>query len=188
MTKQEWLKKNGYADNGDIYLILGNTYFIKDELSKSNFKYSSLLKWYGANGEYELPEGYSYKIINFNDVFLWDEVAETPYLKPNAKEYINNIYNSKPILESQYVGQIGDRLHALKLQIYDAFGSSSPFGYKWTYIFKDESGNFYLWVTTTQQTVSNGMLVTLDGTVKNHIEYKTLKTTILTHCRMEIDS
>ena len=46
MTKEEWLKKNGFSEDGVTYVITGgNTYEVKDILKQNNCVFNKLLGW-----------------------------------------------------------------------------------------------------------------------------------------------
>ena len=49
-------------------------------------------------------------------------------------------------------------------------------------IFEDNDGNVYSWFTTSQQAISVGMKCTVTGTIKAHVEYKSIFTTQLNRC------
>lgn len=187
MTKIEWLEANGFSQDGVTYLVLGNSYPIKNALKDEGFKFSPLLRWHCGDRAFELPETCYYKQLHYDEVFIWNEEEGTTYLQDGAREKIELIFN--PIVESNsdYVGEVGDRLRNLSVVVRNIAGFDSPFGYKWIYTFEDEEGNRYSWFTTTQKGVSINMTVSLSGTIKAHSEYKGVKTTQLTRCRLVED-
>ena len=83
------------------------------------------------------------------------------------------------------MGEIGERIRNVKATVRSIGGFDSAYGYKWVYTLEDEKGNLYTWFTTSQQSVSNGYVVSLTGTIKAHVEYKGARTTQLTRCRFE---
>ena len=185
ITKEEWLEANGFSEDGVTYLVLGNSYPIKDELKDSGFKFSPLLRWHCGKCEYELPQGCFYKMLNFYDLFVWDVETSAPFLKEGAREAIEQIFNPKEESNSSYVGEIGERLRDVQVVVKNIGGFDSAYGYKWVYTFEDESGNRYTWFTTSQQGVSIGTALTLTGTIKAHVEYKGAETTQLTRCTLK---
>jgi hypothetical protein len=86
ITKTEWLEANGFSEYGVTYLVLGNSYPIKDSLKDAGFKFSPLLRWHGGNCDFELPEGCYYKELQFEDVFVWNEEEKT-YDTEYGEEY-----------------------------------------------------------------------------------------------------
>ena len=73
ITKTEWLEMNGFSEYGVTYLVLGNSYPIKDDLKENGFKFSPLLRWHGDTNDFDLPEGCYYKEFCFDEVFIWNE-------------------------------------------------------------------------------------------------------------------
>ena len=185
ITKTEWLEANGFSEYGVTYLVLGNSYPIKDELKEAGFKFSTLLRWHCGNCDFELPESCHYKELRYEDIFIWSEEDNVTFMKEGAREKIEEIFNPKVEYHSDYVGEIGERLRNVKVSIRTIGGFDSAYGYKWVYTFEDESGNLFTWFTTVQQAVSCDDVVSLTGTIKAHVEYKGARTTQLTRCKLE---
>ena len=185
MTKTEWLAVNGFSEYGVTYLVLGNSYPIKDKLKDAGFKFSPLLRWHSDDRSFELPEGCEYRELHYEEIFIWNEEENITFMKEGAREKIDLIFNPPVESNSVYVGEIGERLRNILVEIRNITGFDSAFGYKWVYTFEDEKGNLYSWFTTSQQSVSIGMKVILTGTVKAHVEYKGAETTQLNRCRIE---
>lgn len=182
LTKTEWLTVNGFSEYGVTYLVLGNSYPIKDELKEAGFKFSPLLRWHAPKTNYILPENCNYYELRYEDLFTWDEDSHTTFMKEGAREKINLIFN--PVVESnsQFVGEIGERLRDIPMRVRNISGFDSVYGYKWAYTFEDNDGNVYSWFTTSQQAVSVGMKCIVTGTIKAHVEYKSVFTTQLNRC------
>ena len=182
ITKTEWLEANGFSEYGVTYLVLGNSYPIKDELKEAGFKFSTLLRWHCGNCDFELPESCHYKELQYEDIFIWSEEDNVTFMKEGAREKIEEIFNPKVEYHSDYVGEIGERLRNVKVSIRTIGGFDSAYGYKWVYTFEDNDGNVYSWFTTSQQAVSVGMKCVVTGTIKAHVEYKSVFTTQLNRC------
>lgn len=187
LTKSEWLEVNGFSGYGVTYLVLGNSYPIKDELKEAGFKFSPLLRWHGVSNDFKLPEDCEYKELRYEDVFTWDEDSHTTFMKEGAREKIDLIFN--PIVESnsQFVGEIGERLRDIPMTVRNIGGFDSAYGYKWVYTFEDKDGNVYSWFTTSQQAIAVGMNCTVTGTIKAHVEYRKVFTTQLNRCKIITD-
>ena len=182
MTKTEWLAVNGFSEYGVTYLILGNSYPIKDNLKEAGFKFSPLLRWHGPEANYVLPENCNYYELRYEDLFTWDEESKVTFMKEGAREKIDLIFNPPVESNSQFVGEIGERLRDIPMRVRNIGGFDSAYGYKWVYTFEDEDENVYSWFTTSQQAISVGMNCIVTGTIKAHVEYKKVFTTQLTRC------
>ena len=182
MTKSEWLEANGFSDFGVTYLVLGNSYPIKEDLKENGFKYSPLLRWHGDNDDLDLPADCSYYELRYEDIFIWDEASQTTFMKEGVRNKLELIFNPPVESNSQFVGEIGDRLRDIPMKVCNIGGFDSAYGYKWVYTFEDIDGNVYSWFTTSQQAISIGMTCIVTGTIKAHVEYKSVFTTQLTRC------
>lgn len=185
LTKSEWLEANGFSDFGVTYLVLGNSYPIKEDLKENGFKYSPLLRWHGDNDDLDLPEDCSYYELHYEDYFTWDEESHISFMKEGTREKIDLIFNPPVESNSQFVGEIGERLREIPMSIRNITGFDSAYGYKWVYTFEDEKGNIYSWFTTSQQPIAAGMNCFVTGTIKAHVEYKKVFTTQLTRCSIK---
>ncbi len=87
---------------------------------------------------------------------------------------------------SQHIGNIKERI-TFRGRIKLVYSSPSAFGLRVMYIFVDESGNELKWSTTSPDHIDyekdSKWVVT--GTVKEHDEYRGVKQTIITRCKME---
>ena len=186
ITKEEWFEANGFSPDGVTYLVLGDSYSIKNELKEKEFKYSPLLRWHGPKNEFELPENCQYFKLEYQDFFYWDEDMHVSFMKQGIREVLDDIFNPVAESTSNFVGEIGERLRNIPVSVRNISGYDSPYGYKFIYTFEDNDGNLYTWSTVTQQTISLGMRVLLDGTIKAHVEYKGAFTTQLSRCKIVI--
>ena len=63
-------------------------------------------------------------------------------------------------------------------------GFDSQWGYITFYKFIDESGNIFSWKTSTYQDLEQGKAYQVAFTVKEHSEFKDVKTTDITRCKL----
>jgi hypothetical protein len=95
---------------------------------------------------------------------------------------------TRPEINSQYVGNIGDRIEADVIVTYVHFIENNYGGYyapQSTAIIKmvDKQGNAYTWFTSTGD-MEQGKEYHVKGTVKCHKEYKGIRETVLTRCKV----
>ena len=186
ITKNEWLESNGFNSNGISYLVLGNSYSIKDTLKEAGFKFSPLLRWHCGDNSFELPETCSYYKLNYEDIFTWDEENGITFMKEGTRDKLEDIFNPINESKSEYVGEVGEKIKDLPVTVRAIGGYDSAYGYKYVYTFEDSQGNVFSWFTTVQQAISLGMGLTLSGTIKSHSEYKQIKTTQMTRCKLGV--
>lgn len=100
----------------------------------------------------------------------------------SQKEKVNKMSN--------YVGNIGERID-IEVYLVRRFAFESFYGVQQLYIFKDEKNNLYKWKTSKYIVDSKGQSIEMNenkifmkGTIKAHEEYKGVKQTELTRCRI----
>lgn len=187
MTKSEWLKINGFSEGGITYVVMGNSYKIKEDLKLSGFKFSPLLRWHGESDEFSLPQNCHYHILSYDEIFIWNEEKGITFMKEGARDYLDNLFNPPRESKSEYQGEIGEYLTRPHCEVSNIGGYSGPYGYTWIYTFRDIKDNEYTWFTTVNKSLAVGMHCCVFGTVKAHNEYKGVKTTVLTRCGITIE-
>ena len=180
------LEKFGFsADDPKVYLVVGeNTYNIKDELKERGGRFCPEFNWYFTK-ETEIPEGYSLAPIDFEEVYDWNPLRKRIELKENAAEIAAAVrmrYASNS--NSDFVGEVKERLRDLKVTLSGARAVSSNWGTSIMFTF-DYEGNTLVWFTSSppdedKAIVGNEYLLT--GTVKDHKLYDGVKQTYLNRC------
>ena len=184
MTQSQWLETNCFSQDKVSYIVMGKSYPIKDNLKQAGFKFSPLLHWHGANSDLPLPNDCWYLEVEFDDFFVWNEEEGIAFLKEGAREALEQIFNPPRESKSEHVGEVGDKVENIHCEVSNIGGFNTPYGYKWVYTFIDDAENEYTWFTTVNKALSTGMFVDISGTVKEHSEYKGVKTTVLTRCKI----
>lgn len=88
-------------------------------------------------------------------------------------------------LNNEYAGSVGDKITTeATLTRYSTF--DGDYGIMYVYNFKDVHGHVLVWFTSKALTaVNEGDTITIKGTVKKLSEYKGIKQTILTRCKVK---
>lgn len=211
--KEEWeqnhlksLKDNGFNPEGQTWVFLGNTYSIKDTLKEMGARFSWELGWHI---DHEV-EGYETMTLNVSEVATADDWGRIHYTITKAEadqkkqEALQKLH---PTEVSEYVGQVKDRL-TMTLTFtgtahWEVDTTKQFWNGRWgreqtrdVYLhkFKDEHGNIFTWKTSDPLGywdehgqwvhIDEGTQVTIKGTVKEHSEYKGIKQTVLTRCKV----
>lgn len=183
MNKQEWLKKNGFDEIGKTYCVFGDSYSIKDYLKENKYIFSPIFKWH-CGIPCDLPNGFRHIIFDFDDIYEWSKEYNMAMLKEGAREkVIEEMTEYEAASNSEYEGKVGERLE-LEVIYYAARGFESDYGYTNVYTFL-HGDNVFTWFTTTNIAAPRGNTIKITGTVKKHEEYKGVKTTVLTRCRVK---
>lgn len=83
---------------------------------------------------------------------------------------------------SNYIGTEGERLKGLVVTVLSLRVTEGFYGTTFIYKMADSQGNKLTWFASSNQNLTDGQEVMMDGTVKKHEEYKGTKGTVLTRC------
>ena len=182
-NQEELLAKWGYdIENPLIWLVGGgSTYEIKDQLKEAGCKFNPAFGWYSPQ-PIDVPEGYGLVNINFYDVYVWYPLSKKFELKDNAKEIADAAKTTlEPESHSEYLGEIKERLHDLKVTLTAIRNFDGYYGTTFIYTFAYNE-DVLVWMTSSCKDIEVGDELLLTGTVKEHSEYKGIKQTKLSRC------
>jgi len=181
--KAKWLSDNGFNAEGNTYLyIKEDSYQIKDELKAAGYKYNPMLKWHGPTaGEFE-DATEAHNVEEFYELTAWGTYV--PYA--DAKSKVESIIRaSRPVSTSEWIGSVGDRLKNIPVTLVGIYPFEGKYGMSQIVKFNDESGNQIIWFTSVDIQVEVGECCFLSGTIKKLSEYKGVKNTIVTRCKVK---
>lgn len=105
------------------------------------------------------------------------------YLRSEEEKEAGEAKASKESTNSEYVGVIGERIEFTPVSAECVYSNETMYGWSWLYKFVDEKGNVYMWWSSSGID-QDKEISTVKGTVKSHEEYKGVKQTFLTRCRV----
>lgn len=184
-ANKKFLEKNGFNAEGETWVVVGNTYAIKDELKEKGAKFSYTLNWHF---DHEVPEYTTIKMTT-------DEVCEKNfvdelYIKEEAHKLLEDKITALKAETStaDYVGNEGDKI-TVNLTFVQYFTYTTCYSYhgelNFIYKFKDENGNIFVWKTGKGIDFEEGKVYTISGTIKAHNEYKGEKQNVLSRCKVK---
>ncbi len=197
IKNEKLFKWNNLGENGDVWIVLGNTYPIKDELKADGARFNQVFGWY-FNKPYD-----KYPVEKINgDIFLNE--LETGELEidwlaaDKVVQKIKNKYNDehRPVSNSEWVGEIGDKIYTSAIvKRVNPFTSSfnHVISFMAWYTFEDTDKNILKWKTKEIEIedengevylLQEGDIIELEGKVKEHTEFRGEKQTVLTRCRI----
>ncbi len=188
-NKKELLDKFGYdIDNPIVYIIGGeNTYAIKDIIKERGGHYNAAFGWFFTK-KTEIPEGYTLLPIGFDEVYNWNPLSKSIDIKEDAKENVDKLKMSiLPPSESEYIGEVKERMRDLRVTLTGARAVSSAYGTSILFTF-EYNKNILVWFTSCppdEEDAVVGKEYLLTGTVKEHKEYKGVKQTYLNRCKLK---
>jgi hypothetical protein len=178
-----WLKANNFSEDGVTYIIVGETYSIKDQLKADGFLYHPILKWHRSNAE-----GYEDKVIELKieEVVKFSPIGSAFFID-NAMDKVNKmIAGTQSNEESNWVGEIRDELPPTEITLIKKTNFSGAYGNTNVFSFKDKEGNIFTWFTTSNALIGKSIDDTfkIKGIIKNHTEYNNVKQTVLTRVKV----
>lgn len=185
-NKAALLKKFGFdVENPTVYLISGNTFEIKDWIKERGGRYNPALNWYFTENSNQLPEGYEYIAVPFDDLYDWYPRVKRIELKNNAKEIAEAArIAAMPESKSEWVGEVKQRMRDLKVVLTGARAVSSAYGESIMFTF-EYGDNLLVWFTSCPPDEDKAIVgheYLLTGTVKKHDAYRGVKQTYLNRC------
>ena len=180
----KFFKREGMNENGEAWVILGNTFEIKDQLKEAGAKWNPIMGWhFDKQPESYLTVKISIEQIGYkNELYVWSygtqdvAIDEVKKLKDAAA----------PKTESRYIAEVGEVVDTeVKLVSEHSFETHFTFYGETKYIYKfaDAEGNTIVWKTGCQD-FEVGKSYKIKGKVKELSEYKGDKQTVLTRCKV----
>ena len=185
--RAKWLEENGFNENLTTFVYFPvDSFEVKDSLKDAGFKFNRSLLWHIAN----IPEGYEDKVVEITldqvaEIGAWGEGC----YRPNARTFVDDMLkNCRPIEEStsEWLFEEKERFYDYAVVLKSVRGMETRFGWTTLIKFEDDHGNILDWWTNTDVKAEVGDRILLTGTVKSHNEYKGIKSTTVTRCRLKI--
>lgn len=176
----KYFKANGFSEDGETWVVMGDTYAIKDQLKAAGCKWNNILGWH-------FDHETEFNTVKVDKSDIMDEAADGTFFLMDSDYLIRFINELKaehaPKTESEYVGNIGDKVE-MALTFKADYSFDTQFGLAIIYKFADQDGNTITWKTSTAMSLKAGNVYTVKGTIKDHTEYKGDKQTVLTRCKV----
>lgn len=193
-----YLKSRGFSVEGFSWIVMGKTYEIKDQLKAAGAKWDNTFGWHFDHEVTEWPtvcisiedhltrlnidaESYDDTIGFYyadGTLSFGDEWPITMYIKELREKWEAN---NAP--KTEWYGSIKDKVD-LKVKLIRRGSYDTKYGTTYVYTFEDAQGHQLIWKTGNWLEQDSGDQVTLKGTIKAHSEYKGIKQTELTRCKV----
>ena len=182
---KKWLEDQGFNANGITFIVLGNTYEMKEQLKANGAKYNELLGWHMPDPKNFDTVEVEFKLVThrqYNGLLSYDSPADVFEVVSIAKEIgERRIKESRHEHISEYIGQIGERRDFV-CKLIGTFTYNSNYGFfsdaNYIYKFKDDNGDIIVWYTTSIIDTDNEEY-RFKATIKEHSEYRGEKQTVV---------
>ena len=171
--------KLGVCPDGSAYVVMGNTYERKNQLKDAGAHYHPAIGWYF---DHQTEEFYV-RHFSAEDFMIKDECGKWNIYneKSNAISKAQMEYEREKF-HSEFVGKIGDKV-SIEVDVERVAGYETQWGYTNVFTMIDADGNFFIWKTSSGS-MDKGSHVKVSGKIKEHSEYKGVKQTVLTRCKV----
>lgn len=184
---KDWFFKNGFNSEGFTWAVGGsNTFAIKEELKVEGGRFNQILKWHFDHDVTEEFPTCTVKMFEFKDLYEWNCYTRNALPLEGAAEFVERNMTPAANTDSQFVGEIKERLRDISAVVVSKFSFDGSYGTTNVIKFEDTNKNLYTWFTTSYQDIAVGDPCLLTGTVKDHKEYKGEKTTVLSRCIVKV--
>lgn len=173
-------KSLGLNEEGIAYVVLGDTYSIKEELKAEGAKFNYFLGWHFSEEPKDRPfvKVSIEQIAEKNSLGFWVDgfVADiVDKLKAEASKNPDEV-------PSEYIGEEGDKIE-IELALNKVGGFNGTYGYTYVYCFK-AGNNVVVWKTQKGLNLKEGGTVKVKATIKEHSEYDGVKQTVITRAKV----
>lgn len=174
-NKQKWLEKENFNKENKTYIIIGETYSIKEKLKKEGFTYNKILRWHRNNNV-----GYENKTIEIDcrEILEFDYFGKGIY-KPEAQKYVDDkILQASPASTSVWIP--AEEIKGLEVTLISKHSFEGQYGLTYSLTFVDEKDRKLVWFTSTIQNIDVGSRLRITSAkFKKHDVYKNEQLTVI---------
>ena len=198
----KYLQSRGFSVEGFSWIVMGKTFEIKDQLKAAGARWDDTFGWHFDHEVEEFPVvriSIEDKLtrLSMNPETLAEEYDDTIgyYYNDGTLSfgdewpihlYIKDLqekWEADHAPKTEWYGSIKDKV-SLKAKLIRRGNYDTMYGTTYVYTFEDAQGHQLVWKTGTWLEQDKGDEVTLNGTIKAHGEYKGIKQTELTRCKV----
>lgn len=181
-AKRNWLEYNNFDKDGNTFIVLGDSYSIKDKLKSLGFKYNNYIKWH-----YAIPNedwDFMIKQVNVEDFYHWVPGVKAYLISEAGKDKLKRIYAEAPS-EGEWVGNVGEKI-SVEVSFIGRRAFDSNWGAASYLMFETKEHQRLVWNTTTCPIVPNADTFMLTATIKKiGFDSTGRKVTYITRAKME---
>ena len=173
--KLAFAKEHNFNDDLITYVVVGDTYSIKNTLKSAGFKFDKVLNWHNAEAA-----GFECIEIKFDDVYDWNVEAATATYKENAADIVKAARTPAAPASDYYPGEIGDRIRKIAVTLISARTIETSYGVSNLFQFVDSANHIFTWFTNADKDWEVGEVFTFSGTIKKFNCYNGSNQTVVT--------
>lgn len=194
----KYLASWGFSEQGETWIVAGNTFEIKEELKAAGARFNDTFLWHF---DHEVSDFPTIKITINDPIHSLDLEGEE--FTETLADYANDgtlyfaaqwpiVCHIKSLREkweadhapaTEWFGTPKDKIQ-LNVKLTRRGSFDTQYGTTMVYTFEDAEGHQFVWKTTNWLEQNIGESLTLKGTIKAHSEYRGIKQTELTRCKV----
>ena len=187
VRRAEWLAKNGYGEDELTWIVIGDSYPVKDELKALGCRYDAVRGWYAPH-PVDVPAGLGMVSIDVDKLIDFNYRGDG-YYKTEAKAYVDSLKEAdkQPARATYHYGTEGERI-TIPVIFTKETGFQGAYGWTNVYTFEyyEEDACYpFVWFTSTSISANVGDKITITGTIKKHDTYKDTNNTVLTRVKVK---
>lgn len=178
----KYFESLGCSPEGKAWLVLGNSYDIKEDLKAAGARYDWAMGWHfnEKNEKFNVAEfdvaslGHEYEDGTIHIIMEEIEKAVKEFKKDNAPKVES---------KSEFIGEVKDKVSCSVKEFKCLTSWETQWGVTFLYEFITEEGNILIW-KTGKWIDDEAEITAISGTVKAHNEFRGIKQTELTRCKV----
>lgn len=195
----KYLQSRGFSVEGFSWIVMGKTFEIKDQLKAAGAKFDDAFGWHFDHEVTEFPtvrvsiedpiHSLDIEGEEFTETLAWYANDGTLCFAANWPiachiKGLREKWEADHAPATEWIGDVKDKLD-LKVKLVRRGSYETMYGTTYVYTFEDAEGHQLIWKTVNWLEHETGAHVTLTGTIKAHSEYKGIKQTELTRCKVK---
>lgn len=165
----------GFVDDRIHVVSIENSFDLKEDIKAAGGRFRGEVGWYFSEPHEE------FRTVEITaDEALVENVWGSLEWRSTIKETVKSKLPPEP--ESEHIGKIGGKV-SMDVTLTHTGYFTTHFGTTWVHTFKDEKGNVLVWKTGSCSGFESDKLH-IQGTIKDHDEYREVKRTVLTRCKV----
>lgn len=161
--KARWLTRHNFTADGRTYIVLGDSFLIKDHLKELGFQYSDYIKWHApscADAAVRVQE------IQIDDFYAWAPGTKSYVITAEGRDRFAAMYADEP-LNSEWYGSVGEKITRVKVTLHKTRVVTTDWGDAVVFSFVDADKHLFSWRTMSAPDIPSGEFY-LTAAIKSH--------------------
>lgn len=183
-TGTDWLRKQGFNDNGYTYIYYGqDSYDIRDQLKDAGFQFNRDLYWHCPYEKNQFSD--KCFAVHYTTVLQLMAYGKGFYFEETSKQIKAKIDSYLPPSNSTFVEPDEDGKIRAHVRCTSIRQVESMYGMTNLYTFENDMGDKIIWYSSSSPSVEVGDEGDLIGTFKKHDTFRNEAQTVVTRVKLQ---